>query len=183
MKLSACANPRDKQFQLELSMSFLRLVIQAAVTQQLCRRWRYGNRYTKYFSSSSRPTSSLEGPGLKDFLQTSTSQPTLNEDLSPAPYLQQNQLSGNGRKGTYIIPRIKSSKLLSSVYFEIYGCQMNVNDADIAWTFLSQAGYHRTDHVEEVRNTPLHYVAFTYIHIHKTHMQQLSYTIYVTCIQ
>ena len=60
---------------------------------------------------------------------------------------------------------------------------MNVNDADIAWTFLSQAGYHRTDHVEEVRNTPLHYVAFTYIHIHKTHMQQLSYTIYVTCIQ
>ena len=33
---------------------------------------------------------------------------------------------------------------------EIYGCQMNVNDADIAWTFLSEAGYQRTDDVEEV---------------------------------
>ena len=27
---------------------------------------------------------------------------------------------------------------------------MNVNDADIAWTFLSEAGYLRTDNVEEV---------------------------------
>ena len=96
-------------------MSFRRLVIQAAVTQRLCRRWRYGNRYTKYFSSSSRPTSSPEGPGLKDFLETSTS---LNEDLSPAPYLQQDQLSGNGRKGTYIIPRIKYINPLS--YFLQY---------------------------------------------------------------
>ena len=34
---------------------------------------------------------------------------------------------------------------------EIYGCQMNVNDADIAWTFLSEAGYQRTDDVEDVR--------------------------------
>jgi MiaB/RimO family radical SAM methylthiotransferase len=32
---------------------------------------------------------------------------------------------------------------------EIYGCQMNVNDADIAWTFLSDAGYLRTQDVEE----------------------------------
>ena len=26
---------------------------------------------------------------------------------------------------------------------------MNVNDADIAWTFLSEAGYLRTDSAEE----------------------------------
>lgn len=37
-----------------------------------------------------------------------------------------------------------------SVYMEIYGCQMNVNDADIAWAFLSGAGYLRTDAIEEV---------------------------------
>ena len=50
-----------------------------------------------------------------------------------------------------------SNRLLSpmavsclSVYLEIYGCQMNVNDADIAWTFLSEAGYGRTEDVEEV---------------------------------
>ena len=49
------------------------------------------------------------------------------------------------------------SVFLLSVYMEIYGCQMNVNDADIAWTFLSEAGYQRTDDMEDVRCNHLGY--------------------------
>ena len=48
---------------------------------------------------------------------------------------------GNSRMRLWFLPL--------SVYLEIYGCQMNVSDADIAWTFLSEAGYLRTDSVEE----------------------------------
>lgn len=41
----------------------------------------------------------------------------------------------------------KSLSLLSLfmlVYFEIYGCQMNVNDADIIWSVLKSHGYKHT---------------------------------------
>ena len=43
------------------------------------------------------------------------------------------------------------SSPLPPVYMEIYGCQMNVNDADIAWAILSEAGYQKTQDAEEVR--------------------------------
>ncbi|XP_061687504.1 CDK5 regulatory subunit-associated protein 1 [Syngnathoides biaculeatus] len=35
------------------------------------------------------------------------------------------------------------------VYFETYGCQMNVNDTDIAWSILQRSGYQRTTHLRE----------------------------------
>ena len=38
-----------------------------------------------------------------------------------------------------------------AVYMEVYGCQMNVNDADIAWSILKDAGYQKTQYVEDVR--------------------------------
>jgi hypothetical protein len=75
----------------------------------------------------------MEGPGLKEFMAPEPSRPLpIPVQSSLPPYLDKSQLSGNGRK----------------VYMEIYGCQMNVNDADIAWTFLSDAGYLRTQDVE-----------------------------------
>ncbi|XP_077459055.1 mitochondrial tRNA methylthiotransferase CDK5RAP1 [Stigmatopora argus] len=35
------------------------------------------------------------------------------------------------------------------VYFETYGCQMNVNDTDIAWSILQRSGYERTSFLSE----------------------------------
>lgn len=35
------------------------------------------------------------------------------------------------------------------VYFEIYGCQMNVSDTDIVWTILQRAGYVKTLDITE----------------------------------
>ena len=38
------------------------------------------------------------------------------------------------------------------VFFQIYGCQMNVNDTEIAWSILKNSGYCRTSYVDEVFN-------------------------------
>lgn len=39
---------------------------------------------------------------------------------------------------------------LISVYFETYGCQMNVNDTEIAWSILQKKGYQRTADLKQV---------------------------------
>lgn len=38
------------------------------------------------------------------------------------------------------------------VYFETYGCQMNVNDTEIVWSVLDKNGFVRTSNVKEVEN-------------------------------
>ena len=35
------------------------------------------------------------------------------------------------------------------VYFEIFGCQMNVNDADIVWSILKSHGYKHTECLDD----------------------------------
>lgn len=40
------------------------------------------------------------------------------------------------------------------VYLETYGCQMNVNDTDVAWAILQKNGYLRTKSLEEVGLLP-----------------------------
>ncbi|XP_069947784.1 mitochondrial tRNA methylthiotransferase CDK5RAP1 isoform X2 [Cherax quadricarinatus] len=41
------------------------------------------------------------------------------------PYVDVTDINGNGRK----------------VYFDVYGCQMNVSDAELAWSILNKHGY------------------------------------------
>ena len=40
-----------------------------------------------------------------------------------------------------------------SVFFETYGCQMNVSDTEIAWSILDSKGYKRSEDVNNVNNT------------------------------
>lgn len=47
------------------------------------------------------------------------------------------------------------------VYFETYGCQMNVNDTEIAWSILQKGGYQRTAELSEVPFSPCNYGIFT----------------------
>lgn len=42
------------------------------------------------------------------------------------------------------------SLLFIAVYLETYGCQMNVNDTEIAWSILQKSGYLRTSNLQEV---------------------------------
>ncbi|XP_043108028.1 CDK5 regulatory subunit-associated protein 1 [Puntigrus tetrazona] len=42
-----------------------------------------------------------------------------------------------------------TTALSQKVYFETYGCQMNVSDTEIAWSILQKAGYSRTHELTE----------------------------------
>lgn len=77
-----------------------------------------------------------EGPGLEHFIANSgLPQRALSmrelEKVSH-PYVQVEDISGNGRK----------------VYFDVYGCQMNVSDTEVAWSVLKDHGYVRATQLE-----------------------------------
>ncbi|XP_076850388.1 mitochondrial tRNA methylthiotransferase CDK5RAP1 isoform X2 [Brachyhypopomus gauderio] len=47
------------------------------------------------------------------------------------------------------LPEERNLAQLRKVYFETYGCQMNVNDTEIAWSILQKGGYLRTNELSE----------------------------------
>ncbi|KAG8517853.1 CDK5 regulatory subunit-associated protein 1, partial [Galemys pyrenaicus] len=75
------------------------------------------------------------GPTFQHFLNSSAPQEKVSSpDVEdPPPYLTVDELSGRQRK----------------VYLETYGCQMNVNDTEIAWSVLQKNGYLRTGDLQE----------------------------------
>lgn len=85
-------------------------------------------------SISTRVTSIKEkikdGPGLKEFI-VGDSEPILI-DRPQIPYLFENAQIKTKRK----------------VFFDVYGCQMNLNDTDIVWSILKKEGFEKTE-VEE----------------------------------
>lgn len=80
-----------------------------------------------------RATKLAKGPSLKEFLVAGKNLPvnrTLDE-LDAVPYFDLIDVSGRGRK----------------VFFEVYGCQMNVNDTEIVWSILKSNDYVKVDNV------------------------------------
>lgn len=80
------------------------------------------------------------GPDLKDFLNDEHSIAVKGVKLSEIsdknqyiPYLNPSEYYGNGRK----------------VFFEVYGCQMNVNDTEIVWSILKKNGYIKVNDIKE----------------------------------
>lgn len=69
-----------------------------------------------------------DGPSLKDFLSPPV---IVIPRQKPVPYAQ--DIRGENQK----------------VYFEIYGCQMNVNDAEIIWSVLKSHGYKHTQCLDD----------------------------------
>lgn len=73
---------------------------------------------------------------LKDFLVVGKNLPKPNAEIIDEvlpPYLQNIDLDGRGRK----------------VFFDIYGCQMNVNDTEIVWSVLKSKNYQKTQDINE----------------------------------
>lgn len=80
------------------------------------------------------PRKLLSGPNLKDFFRKEHIRDQENITKSEViPYLQETQNYG----------------LFQKVYFDVYGCQMNVNDTEIIWSILKSNGYLKTDKLEE----------------------------------
>uniref|UniRef100_A0A674DXH2 Mitochondrial tRNA methylthiotransferase CDK5RAP1 n=1 Tax=Salmo trutta TaxID=8032 RepID=A0A674DXH2_SALTR len=79
------------------------------------------------------------GPRFHDFVKGASinkQQPVITDDLIDTDkhaYLPEDSEIGNSR----------------TVCFETYGCQMNVNDTEIAWSILQKKGYQRTSDVAE----------------------------------
>lgn len=75
-----------------------------------------------------------DGPNFKDFLIAGKNLPAQNDTNGTlVPYLDGNDLNGNGRK----------------VLFEVYGCQMNVNDTEVVWSILKRNGFEKTSDIEQ----------------------------------
>ncbi|XP_078411522.1 mitochondrial tRNA methylthiotransferase CDK5RAP1 isoform X1 [Cetorhinus maximus] len=73
------------------------------------------------------------GPSLREFIRRAPEHGAAEEEVPP-PYLSGVGVSGGGRR----------------VYFETYGCQMNVNDTEIAWSILQKNGYLKASSCTEV---------------------------------
>ncbi|XP_044738922.1 CDK5RAP1-like protein [Chrysoperla carnea] len=77
----------------------------------------------------------LEGPNLNDFIQGLSQQYTQKsvKKSDRIPYLKSTHKYGNNRK----------------VYFDIYGCQMNVNDTEVIWSILKKNNFIKTNEMED----------------------------------
>lgn len=74
----------------------------------------------------------LNGPNLKDFFK--------NEHLSDQENLPEEQ----------VVPYLQDINRYTArrkVYFDVYGCQMNVNDTEIIWAILKDNKFERTRNV------------------------------------
>ncbi|XP_066602339.1 mitochondrial tRNA methylthiotransferase CDK5RAP1-like, partial [Prorops nasuta] len=71
------------------------------------------------------------GPGLREFIARMDENFTSDIEIENIPYL--NNIHGNNQ----------------TVYFDIKGCQMNVNDTEIAWSILKSSGYNKINNMEE----------------------------------
>ncbi|KAM8867430.1 mitochondrial tRNA methylthiotransferase CDK5RAP1 isoform 2-T2 [Synchiropus picturatus] len=117
-------------------MEYLRTLRHSSVVRYMHARFRCssidGARVSDRLESVR--TRVLSGPSFQDFIQRAaakTSHVPQGEDKHP--YLSEDVLAGLSRK----------------VYFETYGCQMNVNDTEIAWSILQEKGYQRTVDVKQ----------------------------------
>ncbi|CAB3360477.1 Hypothetical predicted protein [Cloeon dipterum] len=111
---------------MSISMRVLRCMPSVVLRRNACRR---------SLSSSTSLWHKVDiknGPGLQHFIANSVSPSTQQEiDTSEVdiPYID--NVSGDGQK----------------VYFDVYGCQMNVNDTEVVWSILQAKGYEKTDEV------------------------------------
>lgn len=126
------------------------------------------DRYRRYYCSGSHTkdhsrvtdlTRKLaSGPSFQDFIKTSNKSSDDRHEEYEEHYIQEYTTSTHLRKGLNINNTLNGFvneftrwhvKCLA-VYFETYGCQMNVNDTDIACSILQKAGYSRTHQLTEV---------------------------------
>lgn len=77
-------------------------------------------------------------PNLDEFMKSQAPSTSVladsNFDVEDHPYL-----------GRYAAEESDKYPFGKTVYFETYGCQMNVNDTELAWTILKKAGFTKVD--------------------------------------
>ena len=147
-----------------------RLLLPFHFTQHcLCSRSENVNRsQSKRATLDTFKTQLSSGPTFQDFVKGIDVNKTIlvpEEDNGPHAYLSEDLDMGNDRKGPCVFRVLYtiglaqvnalSNECVITVCFETYGCQMNVNDTEIAWSVLQKKGYQRTNDPSEVQNVIL----------------------------
>ena len=137
----------------------------------LCSRSENVNRpQSKRATLDTFKTQLSSGPTFQDFVKGIDVNKTLlvsEEDDGPHAYLSEDLDMGNDRKGQFLflglntfgwaqVNALSNECVVITVCFETYGCQMNVNDTEIAWSVLQKKGYQRTNDPYEVHILHLH---------------------------
>lgn len=100
------------------------------------------------------------GPSFEDFIRGVSVKTDGDGELSDRhAYLSEDLEMASSRKGWFASLKANKSILMCgtnanlciTVYFETYGCKMNVNDTEIAWSILQRKGYQRTEDLQEVQ--------------------------------
>lgn len=85
------------------------------------------------------PARIAEGPSFKDFLVAGKNLPD-PKHLPSANDFDEIQ-------HPYLLDSLRWSGQQRKVYFEVYGCQMNVSDTEIVWAILQKADYVKVDDI------------------------------------
>ncbi|KTF80744.1 hypothetical protein cypCar_00032840 [Cyprinus carpio] len=119
------------------SFRFCRFTFRKCLSRRL--QWDTCDRYYCSKSSSTDQTRVVQlknklacGPSFQDFIKSS----------------DKTYDACNDEHEEYHIPECTTARSLK-VYFETYGCQMNISDTEIAWSILQKAGYSRTHELPE----------------------------------
>lgn len=98
------------------------------VSSPLYRKCRSYSDATRFISIKDKIKN---GPGLKEFIVGDSEAVLIGRPH--IPYLPDNVEVGFKRK----------------VYFDVYGCQMNLNDTEIVWSILKNEGFEKTEIEDE----------------------------------
>lgn len=90
-----------------------------------------------------RNETGIAGPTLKDFLVAGRNLP------DPKRTQQQENAVGSPSAHPYLLDERDWHGAGRRVYFEVYGCQMNVSDTEIVWTILQRSGYAKVEDIRE----------------------------------
>ncbi|XP_074868035.1 mitochondrial tRNA methylthiotransferase CDK5RAP1 [Carettochelys insculpta] len=113
--------------------------------------WAAGSQHAAPVSglgSSGHPPKENQNQGREDFRARLAAGPTLQHFLSSVA-LPQGTHPQLVEEPDHFLTSSTWGQARRKVYLETYGCQMNVNDTEIAWAILQQSGYLRTRRLEE----------------------------------
>lgn len=91
------------------------------------------------------PNSADNGPSLKDFIKNATSNnSSLSGDtqkIDPIVEIENKIFLDNVKRlNEQVDVDVDQKPVKKAVFFEVHGCQMNVNDTEVAYSILSQTG-------------------------------------------
>lgn len=92
----------------------------------------------------SAPTVIVTDTRLGEFKSKLRSGPCLTDFIQHYSPSNERKVTESYEYEEQYLPENPSEANLRKVYFETYGCQMNVNDTEIAWSILQKGGYQRT---------------------------------------